>query len=184
MGGWTGTGCADGIYGKRGVMKRIDIDFARTRARAGWLWLLAGLVVAGGQWWFYQRAVAARDQALAMHDARQAGSASATKPPPSLPGDATAEKARANLAVRWDVLFDALESATHKNVALLDVQPDGAKGMIKLAAEARNEDAMFAYLYQLSRQPGVTNVVLKSQTLQTADPQQPVRFSLTAQWTR
>lgn len=165
-------------------MKRIDIDFARTRSRAGWVWLLAGLMAAGGQWWLYQRAVTARDQALAMNDASQKGSANANRPLPRLPGDAVAERARANLAVRWDVLFDALESATHKSVALLDVQPDGAKGMIRLAAEARNEDAMFAYLYQLSRQPGIANVVLKSQTLQTADPQQPVRFSLTAQWMR
>ena len=98
-----------------------------------------------------------------------------------------AEVKHANEIIRqlnmpWDKLFMALESAAHKDVALLSIQPDIRKQMLNISGEARNMEAMLDYLSQLRGQETLAKIVLSGHEIKLQDPDKPVRFSLSAKW--
>jgi hypothetical protein len=162
-------------------MNRLDIDFAQAPPKRGWIWLLAGLAATGIFWLQYQDAVQAYGNARSQYERRLQESGKKSRPA-VISEDAELGKIRTQLSLHWARLLDAIEGATQGSIALLDVNPDASKGTVKLLAEAKNEDAMFAYIHKLSMQPGLTQVMLQSHELQVGDPQQPIRFNLTARW--
>jgi Tfp pilus assembly protein PilN len=97
--------------------------------------------------------------------------------------DAEAKAAEAvvrQLAVPWGALVAALEQASMRDVALLQLQPDADQRRLRLTAEARDRDAMFTYLRRLEAAPALAEVVLISHQVQLEDPQRPIQFSLQA----
>jgi Tfp pilus assembly protein PilN len=98
-----------------------------------------------------------------------------------------AEMARASdtldaLSLPWDEVFRALETASTGDVSLLALDPMPDKRMLKLQAEARNVEAMLAYLRALAGNAVFTAVSLQSHQVQQADPQHPVRFLVLVEW--
>ena len=92
----------------------------------------------------------------------------------------SAEAVVRQLTLPWGSLVGAIEQAATRDVAILQLQPDAEKGLLRLTAEARNRDAMFEYLKRLGAARELTNVVLVSHQVQRDEPQQPIQFSVQA----
>jgi Tfp pilus assembly protein PilN len=91
-------------------------------------------------------------------------------------------KASATINRPWMTLFDKLESLADRQVALLTLEPDPAKGEISLVAEARDLDAMSAYYREIQSLDGFSDVALRNHQTNFQDPDKPVRFRLTLKW--
>jgi hypothetical protein len=91
-----------------------------------------------------------------------------------------AEAVVRQLTVPWAGLIAALEKASTKDTALLQLQPDADQRRLRLTAEARTREAMFAYVQRLERSPALAEVHLISHQVQAEDPQHPIQFSLQA----
>jgi hypothetical protein len=97
------------------------------------------------------------------------------------------EVAKANEVLRritlpWDELFAAVESAAPSEVALLTMEPDAEKRLLKITGEAKHVAAMFDYIRTLERRPMFQTVTLSNHQEQITDPQRPIRFTLMAAW--
>lgn len=86
------------------------------------------------------------------------------------------------LNVPWDALFQAVESADSDQVALLSIEPDAQKQVVKIGGEAKNLAAMLDYVRQLGQQAVFDRVYLQSHQVQQQDPEKPVRFMVLATW--
>jgi hypothetical protein len=89
-----------------------------------------------------------------------------------------AEAVVRQLTLPWGSLIGAIEQAATRDVAILQLQPDAEKGLLRLTAEARNREAMFGYLKRLGSARELTNVVLVSHQVQKDEPQQPIQFAV------
>lgn len=101
--------------------------------------------------------------------------------------DLQAELRRAGDSVRalslpWSDVFGAIEGAGSADVSLLAIDPMPDKRVVKLHAEARNMDAVLAYLRALSGSAALASVSLQSHQVQQGDPQHPVRFLVLLEW--
>ena len=87
-----------------------------------------------------------------------------------------------HLAGPGEELFRALEAIQEPDVALLALTPDTQKRVLRIYAEARNFDAMIAYIRALEQSRAFRQVMLVEHEIQSKDPQHPLRFSLAAAW--
>ena len=95
-----------------------------------------------------------------------------------------AQAALQRLALRWDALFVALESARADGVALLAIEPDPGKNVVKLTAEAKSAEDMLGYVERLQSAEGLADVTLASHQIKPSDPLQPLRFAVVAAWVK
>lgn len=86
------------------------------------------------------------------------------------------------LGRRWDRVFLAIESAGSADVALLAIEPDPRRRLIRVTAEARNRNAMLAYVDRLQSGPVLRRVLLEQHEVRLQDAQRPVRFIVVASW--
>jgi len=86
------------------------------------------------------------------------------------------------LNLPWKELFEAIESYSKDDVAVLAIEPDAQKGLVRINAEAKSLDSLLAYLAYLQKIPLFKDVELVNHQVQEQDPQQPVRFMLQAAW--
>jgi hypothetical protein len=96
----------------------------------------------------------------------------------------SAQLALQRLLVRWEDLFSALESTRADGVALLAIEPDPGKSVVKLTAEAKTPEDMLAYVERLQGSGGFGDVVLASHQIKVSDPLQPMRFVVLASWVK
>lgn len=82
----------------------------------------------------------------------------------------------------WQQLFVMLEALPQDDVALLGLTPDARKGQVRIAAEARNLEAMLQYHQRLEASDELSDVSLLNHEVLAAQPEHPVRFTLTATW--
>ncbi len=100
-------------------------------------------------------------------------------PPERIEGERRdAEAVLRKLGLPWGTLISMLEQASTPDVALLMLEPDAEQRALRLTGEARNRDAMFAYVRRLSAAGGLADVHLVSHQVQQDDPRHPVQFSL------
>ncbi|MES2741049.1 MAG: hypothetical protein V4754_08850 [Pseudomonadota bacterium] len=178
-------------------MSRLHIDFAPPSLRRGLyrmspaVWgvcLLGALLclsaaVAGNRALEREQAREAQQRRLAQ---RQAVRAAAPAPVPALT-IAPAQAAAVNAAVQqlnlpWRELQDAVAAATPPTVALLALEPDARKQVLKLSAEVKTSEQMIEYIQDLKEQEFFTGVVLTRHEINDQDPNKPIRFQLEAQW--
>jgi len=168
-------------------MRRLDLDFQRARRPtwAGWLLLLVSLVVASElvlRFRDLQAEVAVADGRAARLGARLSG---------LQPGDSRGaqehahqlELARAitrQLTLPWGDLFDAIETAATKDIALVALQPDAAGDVVRITAESRSLDEALDFVRRLQDTRRLSGAHLASHQVQMQDPQHPVRFVVTA----
>jgi Tfp pilus assembly protein PilN len=180
-----------------GNMKKLRIDFAppslaRTwfhtsrpaRALAGIALLLA--VAAGVQAWQLaeQRRLDAEQVARVAQRHAAPVQAAPVQAKVTIP---LAQAAAVNAAVLqlnlpWRELHDAIGAATPANVALLALEPDARKHMVRITAEVQGSDDMIAYVEKLQAQSWFTTVALTHHETNDVDPNKPIRFQVEAQW--
>lgn len=86
------------------------------------------------------------------------------------------------LTLPWGKLFQAIESSSGKEVALLAMEPDADKHVVKIVGEAKDIPAVLDYIKRLAMQQEFSSVYLQSHQIQLQDPEKPVRFVLLATW--
>lgn len=160
-------------------MRPRDLDFLRplpATPRVSWLLLAVGVAVAGLALTRYQEVSA--DLARERQAARQA-----TPSPRSLPArSAAAGNDAALLARDWNGLFDGLERSLPDDIALLELEADGRKGVLALTAETTDAQAMLGYLQRLRDEAGLQAAVLRNHAVRQDDPEAPLRFAVRAPW--
>lgn len=82
----------------------------------------------------------------------------------------------------WEQLFAMLEAMPQEDVALLTITPDARKGQVRIAAEARDLEAMLQYHQRLEGSAELRDVSLLNHEVVAGQPEHPVRFNLTATW--
>ncbi|HEY6095081.1 MAG TPA: hypothetical protein VIU93_09050 [Gallionellaceae bacterium] len=97
------------------------------------------------------------------------------------------EVKRANEVLRqlttpWGGLFQTLETSAGRNVALLTLEPDTEKRLVKISGEAKDMMAMLNYVQRLENRDAFGTVYLQSHHVQLQDPDKPVRFVVQATW--
>lgn len=162
----------------------LELDFVappRHLAAAGWLVLVAALLVATDQVGRYRDALEGRQRLEAMQALLAAG-----RPPAALPRERLDEQwkqAQAvlrQLALPWARLIESLESAAVPGVALLQIQPDAQQALLRVTAEARAQEPMLDYVRRLEATRAFSGVHLLSHQVQLDDPRQPIQFALQA----
>ena len=175
-------------------MRALDLDYCATRrARSvGTMLLLVGALLASVAFFEYRTVREELSmQETQIADIRQSTRRSATSER-AASGDVAAaaqelkaaHQALQRLSFRWDDLFNALESAPADGVALLAVEPDPAKGVVKITAEARSAADMLGYVERLQKADRLADVMLANHQLKTSEPLQPMRFVVVASWLR
>jgi hypothetical protein len=89
------------------------------------------------------------------------------------------------LSIPWSTLLAELETASAEvssKVALLQVQPDPGKRVVRITAEARTLPDALAYLERLQKCTALRYPMLESHELRKDDPEHPIRFKIAAQW--
>lgn len=86
------------------------------------------------------------------------------------------------LTLPWEELLQGVEAAADKRVALLAVEPDSEKQVVRISGEARDFTALMNYIARLDKQPVFGPVYLQSHRVMLRDPERPVRFALQAVW--
>jgi hypothetical protein len=118
--------------------------------------------------------------------ARPAGPAGKAGPAGASSLDEAVKRANAvarELARRWDKVFAAIEAAGgDAEVALLAIEPDAHKGIVRITAESRNKHAMLRYLARLQDRQPLQRVLLEHHEVRTQEPERPVRFVVSGEW--
>ncbi|MFS2007370.1 hypothetical protein ACEN9F_27525 [Duganella sp. CT11-25] len=86
------------------------------------------------------------------------------------------------LNLPWRELQDAVAAATPRSVALVAMEPDPRKQVLKITAETRTSDDMVAYVAELKQQESFSGVILTRHEINDQDPNRPLRFQLEATW--
>jgi Tfp pilus assembly protein PilN len=179
-------------------MTRLDIDFAPPNWRRSlhrvpaWAWCTGALGVALIATAAWSGSAALQRQQLREGQLQRAQQrvAAATQGPVPAPqvAIAPAQAAAVNAAILqlnlpWRDLQDALASATPPGIALLALEPDARKRVLKITAETTSSDAMVAYVAQLKQQELFgARVQLLRHEINALDPNKPLRFQLEARW--
>jgi len=171
------------------AMRALALDFKQTPRR----WSVLGLVllalgaIALGIVANEERNMAGQ---IELAESRLEVLAKRGKIKPALPVDAQAlqqEIRQANeilqqLALPWDALFQAVEATSEQEIALLAIQPDVGKRSVRIGGEAKDFDALLAYIMRLEQSKVLDHVYLTSHEVRTQDAEKPVRFALVANW--
>lgn len=86
------------------------------------------------------------------------------------------------LNLPWRDLVEAVGAATPTNVALLALEPDAKRRTLRITAETRNSDDMLAYVAKMQEQGWFASVALVRHEIAEQEPNRPLRFQLSAQW--
>jgi hypothetical protein len=168
-------------------MRPLQIDFARSAAPAwlGWGVLALSLAVAallGAQFRAAQVELAQLEDSAGRLRAR-ASRAAAADPQAARALREELQRARAvtqQLSLPWGRLFQAVEGAASKRVALIALQPESGQGMMRITAEARDLAEALEFVRRLSAMRQLRGVHLASHQIQTGDASRPVRFVVLA----
>jgi len=86
------------------------------------------------------------------------------------------------LNLPWEPVFDSLELAASKDVALLSLQPNAASRAIRISGEAKNLQGLVEYVEALEREPVFKNAHLVNYRVRQDHPQRPVNFLIALTW--
>lgn len=163
-------------------MKKLDLNFSS--ARQGSPWIGRVLLAVG--------AAVVLDAGIAYHDARKVLGAQEARVAKRAPAGAVAKVSAQEvaavrdtvqrLAMPWDELFMALETASTDKVALASIEPDTAKGTVTISGDGKDYLAALSYVSNLSRIEGLERVELVRHERKNPDPNGPVTFAVSAAW--
>jgi Tfp pilus assembly protein PilN len=162
------------------MMQAIHLNFGDARRGAPWL----GRVLLG------LAAAVCADAGLTyknLHDPLKQNEAQvARRSPagaPATPQEVAAVRETVQrLALPWDALFTALESAASDKVALTLIEPDTAKGTVTISADGKDYLAALSYVSNLSHSGGLERVQLVRHEQTAKDANGAVSFAVSAAW--
>lgn len=93
-----------------------------------------------------------------------------------------AQSSMEKLALPWNVLFAAMESAASDKVKLISLEPDAEKRRMRIVAETEDVYGMLEYVRRLSAQPGLSNITLSNQQVEEDQQKSVVRFTVDGSW--
>ena len=161
------------------MMQRLDIDFRAARGGSPWI----------GRVLLAAAACVALDAGLSYHSARQVmaeGQARLGKRAPAAAPKASPQEVAAvretvqRLALPWDELFTALESAASDKVALAAIEPDVRSGTVTISGDGKDYLAALSYVLNLSKAPTLSHV----QLVRHEAKGNAVSFAVSAGWSR
>lgn len=82
----------------------------------------------------------------------------------------------------WSDLFDALENATTPAVALIEIDSDASKGVLKIQAEAASSNEMIMFVENIKRETIFFDTYITKHEISDLAPQKPLRFSVETKW--
>jgi hypothetical protein len=166
----------------------IHLDFAlpvRRSRTAGVLLCATGIAAAVAVGIVFQGEIAARSRLDAELEALTQTRHSAVPPTTKSGEESEAVKAARALSIPWTRLLAELESASHdmgSQVALLQVEPDADKRLLRITAEVRSLPDALQYLQRLQKSPMLRYPMLESHERRKDDPEHPIRIKLAAEW--
>lgn len=175
-------------------MRALSLDYRRSKAQAQhWVgMLLLVLVIAGAvQMERYYRQLSeqgAQLEALAakiehkLHPSRSVVAPSAAESQQTGAEIKAANEVLLQLNLPWNEMFAAVEGANNDDMALLGIEPDVKKGLVRVSGEAKNSAAMFKYIRLLQGSKPISTLYLKHHQIKERDPEKPIRFTLDASW--
>jgi hypothetical protein len=165
--------------------RRLDLDHlapARRPRWAGYLVLALSLLAAGEISQRYREAQLAMER-----NAEVQGMLNVQRTPvKSIPRGQLEEQVKNaetvvhQLTLPWGRLIETLEATGSKDIAILQLQPDAQQRVLRISAEARNQEAMVEYLRRLSEVNGFAYVHLLNHQVQQENPQRPIQFAAQA----
>lgn len=159
-------------------MQQLQIDFSGKRRGSPWLGrvllALAAGVALDAAWSFH----AARST-LSENQARVAQRTPGGAAPKATPQEVAAVRETVQrLALPWDELFKALESAASDKVALAGIEPDAKAGTVTISGDGKDYLAALSYVLNLSRTEGLERV----QLVRHEQKNEGVSFAVSAAW--
>lgn len=171
------------------TMRALELDFRRRRAAspwAGWVLLaLAALFAAdlGHAWLEGRAALAAAEARLAkLTRSAESGRPGARARAATPEEIAAARETYHRLAMPWDELFGAIETAATGHVRLAGIEPDAKAGSVTISGEARDYPAVLDYVARLRRAPMLARAHLVKHEVRQNGPAAAVAFSVSAAW--
>lgn len=164
-------------------MKGLHVNFAGRSARSRWagpilLGVALALALDGALSYRELRASAAASEAKLA----QAGPRNVASRPPAAEELATVRETLERLALPWDRLFAALESAATDEVALLAIEPDAKAGTVLISGDSKDYLAALSYVLNLERAEALSRVQLVRHEVKADDPRAAVAFAVSALW--
>lgn len=164
-------------------MKKLEINFVGRGARSPWpgrVLLAVALAFSLDVGLSYQDAGAA----LERNKVKLARAQPRSEPAPKVSAEelAAVRETVQRLAMPWDKLFGALESAATDQVALLGIEPDPKAGTVTISGDSKDYLAALSYVLNLSQADALTRVQLVRHEVKAKDPQGPVSFAVSAAW--
>jgi hypothetical protein len=86
------------------------------------------------------------------------------------------------LSVPWPALLQALEESTTDDVAILRIDPDPARGELKVTANAVDIHKAVKYASSLQSSAALSHVYIGSQRVAPGDPSHPIQLVFLANW--
>lgn len=86
------------------------------------------------------------------------------------------------LNLPWTALLGAVEEHLSNEVALLSLEPDASRQVLRIQAEAKSSAAMLDFVSKIAKKEIFTTVVLTRHEINESDMNKPYRFILEAQW--
>jgi len=179
-------------YGAVGglAVKALRIEFTGARLVQPW-WSIALFVIGTGACisavWHVSALNLAETRAAA--DVTRAQAAISARRPPPAPVVTVADSridainvAISDLNLPWQALFSSLEQVKPKNVALLGLEPNASKHVLRVFAETKQAEDMLEFVRLIRQQPQFTDAVLVKHEVYMQDPNRPLRFSVEAVW--
>ena len=173
-------------------MRRLELDF-QPRRSGRLVWAVAGLSLVSfvGLLWV-QQSLESEQVALQgrLHQAEQK-LGTGPRPQPTLSASQRREQDERLAQMRsvseqlqrpWEHLFAMLEGMPLEDVALLALSPDARKGQLRIAAEARDLEAMLAFHKRLEASTELRDVSLLNHEIVVRQAEHPVQFNLSATW--
>ncbi|HCZ14721.1 MAG TPA: hypothetical protein PL117_11305 [Accumulibacter sp.] len=80
----------------------------------------------------------------------------------------------------WPAMLDGFESVATADIALLQIEPDNRRRLVKGVAEARDHQRMLDYLAALGSAAPFARAVVTKQEINEQDPNRPLRFAFEA----
>jgi hypothetical protein len=82
----------------------------------------------------------------------------------------------------WEALFDSIENATSKDIALLSLLPNVSKQSLRIGGEARNMSVLLDFVKAMEHETIFVNTHLLNYKIKKGSSQQPVLFQITTSW--
>jgi hypothetical protein len=104
-------------------------------------------------------------------------------PPPLLLSELqvrATNSAIAQLNTPWPAVLDGFERVASAEVALLQIEPDHRRGLVKGVAEAKNHQQMLLYLAVLGAVDPFAGAMVRKQEINEKDANRPLRFMFEA----